>query len=275
MLVRWSSIAIENVKLLTVHNTRKNVENELAAELHDEALFKEPPPPEDCPICFTRIPTLCTGSKYKTCCGKTICSGCSYAPRYDNQGNEVDIEKQNECPFCRVVAPKSDEEIVNRMMKRVDAEDPIAIFSQGTYYDIGMHGFSQDYNKALELYHRAAELGHIEAYNNIGAAYTNGKGVKRDKKKARHYYELAAMGGSVIARYNLGLDEKKAGNLDRALKHYMIAIRDGDDESLKKIQEMYKYKKGHATKEDYMKALQSIKNTWVRLRVPRGMKLLH
>ena len=26
-----------------------------AAELHDEALFKEHPPPEDCPICFPTI----------------------------------------------------------------------------------------------------------------------------------------------------------------------------------------------------------------------------
>jgi hypothetical protein len=27
-----------------------------AAELHDEALFKEPPPKEDCPICFLPMP---------------------------------------------------------------------------------------------------------------------------------------------------------------------------------------------------------------------------
>ena len=27
-----------------------------AAELHEEALFKEPPPPEDCPICFLPLP---------------------------------------------------------------------------------------------------------------------------------------------------------------------------------------------------------------------------
>ena len=29
---------------------------------HDEELFKQPPPEEDCPICFLRIPTLKTGS---------------------------------------------------------------------------------------------------------------------------------------------------------------------------------------------------------------------
>ena len=33
------------------------------------------------------------------------------------------------------------------------------------------------------------------------------------------------MGGEAIARYNLGLIEKRAGNYDRALKHFMIAAR--------------------------------------------------
>lgn len=59
------------------------------AELHDKELFKQPPPDEDCPICFLRMPILYTGWTYKSCCGKRICSGCCYAPLYDNQGNQV------------------------------------------------------------------------------------------------------------------------------------------------------------------------------------------
>ena len=47
---------------------------ERATELHDEKLFKQPPPAEDCPICFLRIPSLHpTGSTYYSCCGKVIC----------------------------------------------------------------------------------------------------------------------------------------------------------------------------------------------------------
>ena len=41
-----------------------------------------------------------------------------------------------------------------------------------------------------------------------------------DKKKAKHYYELAAMRGSAISRQNLGNIEKNAGNMDKSLKHY-------------------------------------------------------
>jgi len=61
-------------------------------KISDEDLFKQPPPQYgDCPICFIQIPTLHTGSRYKSCCGKLICSSCSYAPVYDHQGNEVDV----------------------------------------------------------------------------------------------------------------------------------------------------------------------------------------
>ena len=43
--------------------------------------------------------------------------------------------------------------------------------------------------------------------------------------------------------------------MDRALKHHMIAVADGYSKSLKDIHELYS--DGHATKEDYTKALQS------------------
>jgi len=102
---------------------KHNEELRLAAELHDKELFKQPPPAEDCPICFLRLPTLDTGKAYYNCCGKMICSGCCYAPLYDNQGNEVDNEK---CPYCRTPWPSSDEELVRRFKTRVEAGDPVA-----------------------------------------------------------------------------------------------------------------------------------------------------
>jgi len=229
---------------------------ERAAKLHDIELFKQPPPEfGECPICFLRLPVLQSGWRYYACCGKTICCGCDYAPVYDNQGNKVDIDKQNQCAFCRVVAPKSDEEVMKRIMKRVEAGDPIAMYSLGTFYRYGMNGMPQDYNKALEYCHRAADLGYSTAYNGIGSVYEMGIGVEVDMKKATYYYELAAMGGDDSARYNLGVVEEERGNVNRALKHYMIAARSGSSDSLKKIKQLYS--SGYATKEDYTKALQS------------------
>ena len=246
------------------------------AELHDVELFKQPPL-EDCPICFQPMPSINTGWRYKTCCGKVICCGCSHAPVYDNQGNEVDNKK---CAFCRTPYPETGEEVIKREKKRVDLDDPIAIFNLGIYYREGKNGYPQDYTKALELWHRAAELGYAEAYCSIGVAFYKGKGVYRDKKKVWYYWESGAMAGDVQARRNLGIleevesdyhelaairdagarfslgcHEASAGNMSRAIKHYMLAVRGGDSVSLENIKKLYS--KGNATKEDYTKALQS------------------
>ena len=78
------------------------------AELHDEKIFKQPPLQyEDCPICFQRMPSLPRGSRYKSCCGKIICSGCIHAVRI--RDGDVGL-----CPFCRSPAPTSDEETIER-----------------------------------------------------------------------------------------------------------------------------------------------------------------
>jgi len=224
----------------------------LAAEKHDEKLFKQPQAlHDDCPICFLRLPCLGKGSKYYVCCGKVICNGCCHAPVYDSQGNEIDNQK---CPFCRTQFPISNDEMIKRQKKRVDIDDPLAMFMTGCDYQEGEDGYPQDYTKALEHWHRAGELGCTKAYTSIGYSYDNGRGVEIDKKKAEHFYELAAMGGNVNARHNLGIKEENAGNMDRALKHYMIAVRSGFTRSLGEIQELFT--NGYATKEDYTKALQ-------------------
>ena len=226
-----------------------------AAELHDIELFKQPPPQEeDCPICFLLLPSLESGRGYKSCCGKVICNGCVYAPLYDNQGNEVDNEK---CPFCRVPTPSSDVEAVERVQKRIEKDDPIAMHSTGCYYSEGEYGHPQDYKKALELFNQAGELGCALAYNSIGVAYFKGRGegVNVDKKKSIHYLELAAMKGDMMARHNLGCSEGICHYFDRALKHYMIAVKCGYTKSLNQIKKLYT--SGHATKDDYTEALQS------------------
>ena len=74
----------------------------------------------------------------------------------------------------------------------------------------------------------------------------------KDLQKAKYYYELAAMGGNVKARYNLGNLEKRAGDVDSAVKHWMISAAAGDDNSMKAIHDGYTY--GHVTEDDIEKA---------------------
>ena len=183
-----------------------------------------------------------------SCCGKLICSGCIHAVA---RTRRTDIPL---CPFCRTPAPESDGEINKRMQKRVEVNDAKAIYTLGIYYSQGKHGLPLDWAKAFESYYRAAELGYSHAYCNIGNAHLGGEGVKRDMKKAMHYWERAAMKGDATARHNLGVFEANVGNIERALKHYMIAEKGGHIGALKKIQDLYS--KGLATKDDYTKALR-------------------
>ena len=79
-----------------------------AAELHDEKLFKQPPPAfGDCPICMILIPSLDTGRTYMNCCGKVICRGCVHAVQRRDGGVGL-------CPFCRTPPPFSDKEMIKR-----------------------------------------------------------------------------------------------------------------------------------------------------------------
>ena len=227
-------------------------ENKRAAELRDIELFKQPPLLfGDCPICFLLLPNLMSGKKYQSCCGKWICSGCIHAM------DEI-------CPFCRTPTPNTNDEVIKRARKRLDVGDAEAIHIFGSYYSRGICGLPQDRTKALELYHRAAELGYAPAYHNIGWSYQNGCGVERDMKKAVRYWEQAAMGGHTAARHNLGAFENNTGNVDRALRHYMISVDGGCHLSSREIHKLYKV--GHVTKEEYTKALRSYQKYLVEIR---------
>jgi len=219
-----------------------------ATELHDLELFKQPPPEEDCPICFIRLPLIGTGRKYKACCGKTICSGCIYAVRRTKE-TAVPL-----CPFSRVPTPTTEEDAIQQYEKRVDVGDAEAMSVLGSSYSTGDNGLPQDYAKAMELYHRAADLGYAGAYYNIGNAYCFGRGVARDMKKAVYYHELGAVGGHLGSRLTLGVIEAR-GNIERAIKHYLIAVKGGESHSLKQIQNLYH--DGHATKDVYTQALRA------------------
>ena len=122
-------------------STHKKQCDRRVAELHDEGLFKEPPPQHgDCPICFIRLPTMGSGRRYMSCCGKMICSGCDHAPVYDDQGIAI-VEKK--CPFCRTPPPTT-EEFLERIKKRMEVGDTCAFEIMGNVYLHGRYGVPQD-----------------------------------------------------------------------------------------------------------------------------------
>ena len=108
---------------------------------------------------------------------------------------------------------------------------------------------------ANELLRKAGELGCAGAYFNLGNSYSVGNGVEIAKKKAKHYYELAAMKGDVYARINLGCSEGQAGNDQRAIKHFILAARAGHEEALEGVNIGYKH--GIVTKDEYANTLRA------------------
>ena len=185
----------------------KKVCKQRAAELRDEALFKDPPAKEDCPICFLPMPhklVACISlppatlmsvpiydyvkaneefanrgmELYYTCCGKNICGGCVYS--FAQSGNE------ETCPFCKAeIMSKTDEENFEEIMRRVEVHDAGSIYVLGSHYYHGKLGLLRDRDKAIELYARAADLGSSQAHSELGKIYDAEGNSKKEKSTMR------------------------------------------------------------------------------------------
>jgi len=217
------------------------------AELHEELLFIDPPPPEECPICMLSLPMESGQKTFKTCCGKVICSGCIYTMRMS--------ERKNLCAFCRTPKSTLYADEIKRIQTQMDKDNAEAFASLGGCYGRGIIGLEQDYQKARELFLKAGELGCSDGYYNVGYYYEDGVGVEVDKKKAKHYYELAAIGGNIMARHNLGGLEYKSGNEDQAFKHWILAAKGGHANSLNIVKDVFM--QGGFTKDEYASTLRA------------------
>ena len=254
-----------------------------AAEIRDEALFKDPPPKEDCSICFIPMPILLISSVtlppatissvpindfaiaheklairlmdvYYPCCGKFICGGCVYSLK--KSGNI------GTCPFCNAsaIGKTAEEGAGKSTMKRVEANDAGAICQLGSLYYHRREGYPQNETKAIELYTRAAALGNRKACYNLADAYH----TRGDLKKARFHIEAAAMAGREVTRFNLGCLDENSGNIERAIKHWTIAASAGFHSSMHNL--LIALEKGHVSKESIDSTLKAYNNSCAEMR---------
>jgi TPR repeat protein len=135
-------------------------------------------------------------------------------------------------------------------MKRAKANDPAALCHMGAQrYDEG------DYEGAFDYFTKAAELGHVDAHYRLGYMYSKGEGVEKDYEKTVYHFEKAAIGGHPWARHMLAWVEEINGNIERSVKHYIIAANLGRDKSMKALWKHYS--DGNITKEDLDATLRS------------------
>ena len=155
-----------------------------------------------------------------------------------NMHEEMKIRK---CPFCREVA--DDDENEKRMMKRIKANDPVALSQMGVdRHDEG------DYDGAFKYLTKAAELGDIDARYALGNMYMEGEGAEKDTEMAVYHLEKAAIGGHPYARHNLACHEWENDNMERSVKHFIIAANLGSEPSMKLLWQHYSL--GNITKDD-------------------------
>ena len=218
------------------------------SEIRDRDLFEQPDESNlgECPICCLPLSLDADKSFFMNCCSQLICNGCNHA----NKKREIAAGLEERCVFCREPMPKSGEEGVKRVMKRIKKNCPVAMCQTGKKRYV-----EGDYKTAFEYFTKAAELGGIESHNSLSSMYCEGKGVEKDMKKQVYHAEEAAIGGHPEARFNLGCYEFHNGRFERAKKHWIIAANLGYHDSLKYLQILYA--KGHASKEDYADALRA------------------
>ena len=220
-----------------------------AAELRDEVLFRQPESNYlgDCPICLLPLPIIPGKSVYHACCCKSVCKGCIVANAFHSREQRLEVT----CPFCRDTIETSDPS--QHLMKRVQANDPIALRHMGTRrYDEGK------YVEAFDYYIRAAKLGDARAHFRLSLMYRDGQGVEKDEKKQVYHAEEASIGGHPDARFNLARYEThNKDRKDRALKHLIICANFGHNESIKMLRVFYK--DGLVSKDDFASALRAHK----------------
>ena len=142
-------------------------------------------------------------------------------------------------------------------MKRVEKNDPVAIFRLASSCQ-----HEKDYDGALKHLSDAAAMGNIDAHYFLGDLYLHGRpgDIEKDVDKAAHHWGEAAIGGHPEARYDLGcLEWNVRNNRERAVQHLIIASKQGHDEAIKQLKNIYKEfssVEGLIKKEDFASALR-------------------
>jgi len=270
--------------------THKKLCKQRAAELRDEALFKDPPPKEDCPICFLPMSTTiisCASlppatilsvpiydfakanemlakedtETYYSCCGKSICRGCSYS--------NIMSGNKDKCPFCNSEGGKTDEERVEQIMKRVEADDAASICMLASQYYRGQLGLQRDQTKAMELYVRAADLSSSSAHYFLAKHCHEGGALK----KAKFHLEASAIAGNEIARHNLGIKEDNSGNIERAVKHWTIGASAGGYKAMHHLRLCFE--KGYVSRESIDSTLAAYNSSCAEMRSEARDSYIH
>ena len=168
----------------------------------------------------------------------------------NNERQWEERRQQPTCPFCRHPIPETEEEFNQNLMKRVEANDKIALYE---FAKLNLH--NGDYDGAFRYCTKAAELGDSSAHYVLSLMYIEGKGVEKDEKKQVYHSERAVTNGHPSARCKLGVNEAWNERYERAVKHSIIAANLGCVRSIQQLRDYYKHEL--VSKEDFAAVLRA------------------
>ncbi|MBQ5998255.1 MAG: SEL1-like repeat protein [Treponema sp.] len=95
------------------------------------------------------------------------------------------------------------QDILVVVQENAEQGDAVAQYNLGELYFDG-NGVTKNYEKAFELWGKAAEQGYTDALCRLGVAYNEGEGVPQDYGKSVEYFTKAASLGSAFAQFAIG-----------------------------------------------------------------------
>ncbi|WP_018980726.1 tetratricopeptide repeat protein [Saccharibacter floricola] len=126
--------------------------------------------------------------------------------------------------------------------KAAEAGMPEACVAAAQLLVTGAVAGRRDHQKALALYHQAAEQGNVDAFFSLGAMYGGGHDIPTDRSRAFDYFEKAAQRGHGLAQMMVGryLARGLAGHtdVDQARLWLRRAVKNGAKEAEKDLKEL-------------------------------------
>lgn len=119
------------------------------------------------------------------------------------------------------------------------------IYLEAERYYTGSEGYEQSYDRAFELYGKAADMGNIASLRKLGICYYNGFGVEISKRKSFVHIKKAADYGDTLAMVmliNYYLDgEGCRKSMKKSFKYAFKAANQGNERAIQFLQQFSYY----------------------------------
>ena len=230
----------------------------LDVELEGVDVFSPLEEREDCPVCFAPLPLARDDLDFMACCGKTVCTACSFLQSVHELKNMATIDDHDAvmkildnspCAFCRSDRWQNFRDKCKKLADKGNAEAMVALSHE---YLSGEH-VSKDELSGLGWCVRAAEAGDPTALVDIANVYCQSNIVERNKDRAKKLAVVAAKKGCskahvlLAAIYFADFEVDLCGvggSQAKFLDHWKFAAAGGCRESMKNIEEYTRGKYG-------------------------------